>query len=124
MGKRVHDDVLDGALGIVRGHTTKMVACSAEPASFSAANGSLKLAEVAMSAADFSIGNGAASGRRVTVAQKLGVAVTASGTADHVALLDEGAARLLYVTICTPQSLTQGASVNFGSWDVEINDPA
>ena len=57
MGKLVHDDVLDGALGIVRNAATKMVACSGEPASYSAANSGLKLAEVAVSAADFTIGN-------------------------------------------------------------------
>lgn len=124
MGKLVHDDVLDAALGMVRNNATKMVACSAEPASYSAANGSLKLAEVAMSTADFTIANGATSGRRVVVAEKSGVAVTASGTANHVALLDTANSRVLYVTTCTPQSLTVGQTVTFGSWDVEIADPA
>lgn len=124
MGKLVHDDVLDGALAIVRNATTKMVACSGEPASYSAANGSLKLAEVAVSAADFTIGNGVTSGRRVVVAEKTGVAVTATGTANHVALLDATNSRVLYVTTCTAQSLTTGQTVTFGSWDVEINDPA
>lgn len=124
MGKLVHDDVLDGALGIVRNNATKMVACSAEPASYSAANGGLKLAEAAMSAADFTLGNGVQSGRRVVVAEKSGVAVTASGTANHVALLDAANGRVLYVTTCTAQSLTAGQTVTFGSWDVEISDPA
>lgn len=124
MGKWVHDDVLDGALGIVRSFAGKMVACSAEPASFGAADGDLKLAEVAVSASDFTLGNGAASGRRVTVAPKSSVPVTASGTASHVALLDVANTRLLYVTTCTPQSVAHGQTVNFGSWDVEISDPA
>ncbi len=124
MGKLVHDDVLDGALGIVRNAATKMVACSGEPASYSAANSGLKLAEVAVSAADFTIGNGVTSGRRVVVAEKTGVAVTATGTANHVALLDGATSRVLYVTTCTAQSLTAGQTVTFGSWDVEINDPA
>lgn len=123
MGKRVHSDVLDGALGIVRGSATKMVACSGEPGSFSAADGSLKLAEVAMGASDFTLGDGASSGRRATVAQKSGVAVAATGTANHVALLDAVNSRVLYVTTCTPQSLTQGQEITFGSWAVEINDP-
>ena len=124
MGKRVHIDVLDGALGIVRANATKMVACSGEPGSFSAADGSLKLAEAAMATGDFTIGSGVGSGRRVTVAQKSGVAVSATGTANHVALLDATNSRVLYVTTCTAQSLTTGQTVTFGSWDVEINDPA
>ena len=93
MGKLVHDDVLDAALGMVRNNATKMVACSAEPASYSAANGSLKLAEVAMSTADFTIANGATSGRRVVVAEKSGVAVTASGTANVSKLQRSGQTR-------------------------------
>ena len=124
MGKLVHDDVLDGALGIGRNNGTKMVAGSAEPGSFIAANGSLKLAEVPMSAGDFTIGNGVQSGRRGVVAEKSGGVVTGTGTANHVALLDVANSRVLYVTTCTAQSLTAGQTVTFGSWDVEINDPA
>jgi len=124
MAKAVHNDVLDGALMVLKNSVTKMVACAGEPASFAAASGSLKLAEAMMSAGDFLIADGAQSGRRVTVAEKSGVQVTASGTANHVALLDMAGSRLLYVTTCTAQALTAGQTVTFGSWDVEINDPA
>lgn len=123
MGKRVHSDVLDGALGLVRSNATKMVACSGEPASFSAADGSLKLAEVTVGTSDLTLGDAAGSGRRVTVAQKSGVTVAATGTANHVALLDVANSRVLYVTTCTPQSLTLGQNITFGSWTVDINDP-
>jgi len=50
--------------------------------------------------------------------------VTGTGTANHVALLDVANSRVLYVTTCTAQGLTAGQTVTFGSWDVEINDPA
>lgn len=42
----------------------------------------------------------------------------------HDDVLDGANSRLLYVTTCTAQSLTAGQTVTFGSWDVEINDPA
>lgn len=124
MAKQVHNDVLDGALAVLRNNATKMVACAGEPASFTAANGNQKLAEVTLSASDFTIADGILSGRRVTVAEKSNVPVTASGTADHVALLDITGSRLLYVTTCVAQQLTAGQTVTFSSWDVEISDPA
>ncbi len=121
MAKAVHNDVLDAALGVVRTSATRMVALAAEPASYAAAN-SGALADAAMTSADFTIGEGVTSGRRLSVAAKSDVAITASGTATHVALLD--GSRLLYVTTCPAQPLVSATTVSFGGWDIEIGDPA
>lgn len=123
MGKSVHDDVLDAALGYIRSNCDKMTACSAQPASFAEGNAGLALADVAMGAGDFSISDGDTSGRKVTVGQKSGATVDASGTATHVALLDTVHSKLLYVTTATPQMLTAGNSMTFQAWDIEIADP-
>lgn len=123
MAKSVHDDVLDGALNIIKNNCTRMVACSAQPTTFAEANATFALADVTMASGDFTAANGDTSGRKLTVAAKTGVAVDASGTVNHVALLDVANSKLLYVTTTTPQGVSSGGTVDFGSWKVEIGDP-
>lgn len=123
MGKSVHPDVLDGALVVVRDNATQMVALNGEPGSYAGAV-SGALASATMDSADFTLAAGATSGRRLLVAAQSDVAVTASGTADHVALLDPANSRLLYVTTCAPQALTSGGTVSLSGWAIEIADPA
>lgn len=123
MAKSVHDDVLDGALNIIKNNCTRMVACSAEPTTFTQANATFALADVTMASGDFTAANGDTSGRKLTVAAKTGVTVDVSGTANHVALLDVTNSKLLYVTTCTAQGVSTGGTVDFGTWKVEIADP-
>ncbi len=121
MAKSVNDDVLDGAFDVLD-QANLMTACSAEPTTRTEAVTTYALADVAMTVnTDYTKANGDTSGRKVTVAAKSGVTVDASGTANHIALVD--ATRLLYVTTCTAQALTSGNTVNFPAWDVEIADP-
>lgn len=121
MAKSVHDDVLDGALNIIKNNANIMTVCSAEPTSRTEAVTTYALGDVAMVTGDFTNANGDTSGRKTTVASKTGVTVDASGTATHVALCD--GSRLLYVTTCTSQVLTSGNTITFPAWDVEIADP-
>lgn len=121
MGKWVSAQVLDGALAVVAG-AGRMVAVAGQPTNFAAAETG-KLAEVTLSAADFTMGDGVAAGRRLVVAGKSAVPVLDAGTVDHVALLDDSNSRLLYVTSCPAQILTTGGTVNFGSWSIEIGAP-
>lgn len=125
MAKTVHDDVLDGALNILKNNVTRQVACSAQPLTFTEANATYALADVTLSAADFTNANGDTNGRKTTTAAKSGVLIDASGTATHVALLDVTNSKLLYVTTCTSLALTANGTntVNFPAWDIEIADP-
>jgi hypothetical protein len=123
MAKFVHDDVLDAALSYIRNNCTRMVACSAQPTNFTEANATLALADVTMAPADFTIGNGSVSGRKVTVAAKTGVTVDASGTINHLALLDVTNSKLLFVTTTGAKAVTAGGNLDIGSWDDEIADP-
>ncbi len=126
MAKKVDDSVLDAALSEIRNKCNLMTACTGEPLSFAAANagGANYLAGVAMAGVDFTIANGVVSGRKVAVAGKSGIAVTNTGNADHVALLDTVGGVLLYVTTATALGLTSGSTLTLGSWDIEIADPA
>lgn len=124
MAKSVHDDVLDGALNVIKNNATKQVLCSQQPTTFAEADVTYALADVVMASADFTIANGDTNGRKVTVAAKATVPVDASGTGNHIALLDVTNSKLLYVTTCAAQAVTTGNNVNFPAWDIEIADPA
>jgi hypothetical protein len=122
MAKVASDAVLDGLLDVVA-TATAMIACSAQPTTYTEAVTTYALADVVMSGGDFTKDNGDVSGRKVTVAQKTGVTVDTSGTATHVALVITASSTLLYVTTCTSQALTSGNTVTFPAWDVEVADP-
>ena len=126
MAKSVHNDVLDGALNIVKNNATRQTACSAEPTTYAEGNATYALAAVTVASGDFTNADGDTSGRKCTVAAKSGVLIDASGTATHIALLDVTNSKLLYVTTCTSQALTANGSntVDFPSWKFEIADPS
>ena len=121
MAKIVHDNVLDGALDIIKNNANLMILCSQQPTTRTEAVTTYALADVAMSGTDFTHANGDTSGRKTTVGAKNSVTVDASGTGTHVALVD--GTRLLYVTTCTSQAVTSGNTVNFPAWDIELADP-
>lgn len=126
MAKTVHDDVLDGALNIIKNNATRQVACSAQPTTFAEGNATYALADVTMASGDFTVANGDTSGRKVTVAAKASVLIDTTGTATHLALLDVTNSKLLYVTTCTSQALTANGTntVSLPAWDIELADPS
>lgn len=124
MAKSVHNDVLDGALNVIKNGCTKITACNAEPTTYTEGNATFALADVTVDSTDFTNADGDTSGRKLTVAAQSAVPVDTSGTATHIALLDVSGTRLLYVTTCTSQALTSGNTVNFPAWDIEIADPS
>lgn len=101
----------------------RMSVCSGEPANFAAIAG-VTLATVNMTPnTDYTKAAGDVSGRKVTMAAKNGVAVTASGTATHIVLWLSTDSTMRYVTMCTSQVLTSGNSVNIPAWKIEVQDP-
>jgi hypothetical protein len=124
MAKIVHDDVLDGALNIIKNNATRLCVCSTQPTTYAEATSTNKLAIKTITSADFTgPANGDVSGRKLTVNAQSGLTVDSSGTAAHIALCDSANSKLLYVTTCTSQSLTAGNTTNVPAWDVEIADP-
>ena len=124
MPKSVHDDVLDGALNVIKNNCTRMTICNAQPTTYTEANATFALADVTMASGDFTLANGDTSGRKLTVAAKSSIPVDTTGTANHKALLDVTNSKLLYVTTVTSQGLTSGNTVNTPAWDIEIADPS
>lgn len=111
--------VLDAPLDKIA-TSTQMIVTASQPANRAAAI-SAALASVTMTGGDFTKAAGSPNGRQVTVASKSGVAVTATGSAAHVSLVD--ATTLLYVTTATTQTLTSGNTVTIPAWTVTMPNP-
>ena len=124
MGKSVHNDVLDAALGYVSGNGDELVICSAEPTGYAEAHTTYALGS--KSSPGFTgPADGDASGRKLTVDAVSGEDVDATGTATHVALTDTGSSKLLYVTtLAEAQDVTAGNTFNLAAWDIELADPS
>lgn len=120
MAKFANDSVLDAPLDKIA-TATQIIVCTTQPADRAAAL-STALASTSVSGGDFTKADGTPSGRQVTVAQKSNVAVTATGNAQHVALVD--GTDLLYVTTVTAQTLTNGNTVTLPAWKITVADPS
>lgn len=121
MAKFAADDMIDGALNIIKNNVILMTACSAQPTTYAEATATYALADVVMASGDFTVGNGDTNGRKVAVAAKNSVTVDTGGTITHLALVD--GTRLLYVTTTGSKVVDALDQVNIPTWDIEIADP-
>ena len=119
MAKWANTSVLDALLDKI-GTSTSLIVTTSQPANRAAAV-SAALATATVGSGDFTKAAGSPSGRQVTVAQQAGVAISATGTATHVCLVD--GTDLLYVTTVTSQTLTSGNTVTVPSWTVTVPAP-
>ena len=109
--------VLDAPLDKIATATTLRVCSGSSNPADRAAAIAATLASTSMSSGDFTKSDGV-SGRKVTIAQKAAISITAGGDATCV-VLDDGT-DILYVTTCTTQTLTAGGTVTVPSWDIEF----
>lgn len=119
MAKSMTAAMIDGGLDKMA-TATRVTVLSAAPASITDITTTYKLATTSLSSGDFTKAAGDVSGRKITVAQKAGVSITASGTATHVAY-DDGTDYV--VTTCTSQALTSGGTITIPICIREIGDP-
>lgn len=129
MAKTVHNDVLDAALNYIKNNSTQIVCCEGQPATYASAiadfgGGGHKLAISNISGADFTVAEGDTNGRKVTVGQKANVEVSVTGSAEVIALVNSGSSEIVYTTdVSTIQVVTDGNTMTFNTWDIEIADP-
>lgn len=133
MPKFVHHDALDAAFGWIADRGTVLAICAGAPASYAQATttpatGGRQLGSISLTAGlgngDYSVTAGTSNGRQLVVAAQTNIAITASGTADHLALLDPTGSRVLLVTsFATPRAVVAGDTVNIGSFADHIADP-
>ena len=119
------DAALDAALDYVQSNVEKVYLCSTEPTTHTQAQTTYACANVAVVTGDFVKADGDASGRKLTFSGKAGGAGTAGADGIFLAFCDDTGTALLAVTPCTLQAVTDGATVDFNTYDVvEIADPA
>jgi len=122
MAKALADSIIDAQLDL--GEGDRLCVCAGQPTTYTEAITTFKLAiDTLVPATDFTTANGDTSGRKSTLAAKTGLAIDASGTADHVAIANSGDTSLRRVTTCTSQALTSGGTVDVGAHAHEIGDP-
>jgi hypothetical protein len=122
MSKTIHPDVLDLGLQVIKDNCDEQLICSSQPTTRADAL-SKALASAAMVTGDFTLANGDAGGRKITIAAKPGTAITVTGTANVYALIDN--TRLLATTdITNPQVVTAGNTANIPAWKITKNDPS
>jgi hypothetical protein len=120
----VAPNAVDAAFAYINDNVERLVVCSSEPASYAAVAGAT-LGDIAFGAADVSAPTSAGGGRQVTYAAKTDIAVDTSGTATHVALVDDTGTELLIVTsISNSQAVTGGNTMDTSAFTHTIQDPA
>lgn len=127
MAKFVHDDVMDNGLSVFA-TADKLIICEGQPTTYTQATtlksgGGKRLAQQTIDSGDFTgPADGDSSGRKITVNQQTGITIEESGTADHVALVDDGASKLIAVTTMTSQAVTAANTATVNAWKDEIAD--
>lgn len=106
MAYKIADTVFDTALTYLKNNCNTVVVLSGNPASYNEAitnNGgsNKRIATVSVTSTSFTVADGAADGRKVTVAAQNDVPVVADGDASHVAWLDTTNTEILFVTQLT-----------------------
>ena len=107
MAYKIADTVFDTALTYLKNNCDTVVVLSGNPNNYNEAitntgSGSNKrIATVSVTSTSFTVADGAADGRKVTVAAQNDVPVVAAGDASHVAWLDTGNTEILFVTQLT-----------------------
>lgn len=120
MTKWINPDVIDSALKRIA-RARIMVATDDQPV-----NGKEALAKALvvaeMTPGDFTITNGTHSGRKLIVGKKHAITARRTGYPSHISLLTPGG-KLLYVTTCPFQGVSEGLPVSIADWNIEIGAP-
>lgn len=123
MAKVAPNAMIDASLAYVEGSDCITV-CSAEPADYTAAYTTLKMAGTsALTTASYAIADAAGGGRQITIAATTGLSIDVSTAATHLALVNTGDSTMRYVTTVTSQELTSGGTVDIPAWIITIGDP-
>lgn len=122
MPKSVIDAAMDALLNYISSNSAQIHLCSAQPTTRTEAVTTYNLASGALLAGQFTLANGDVSGRKHTIAAQTGLSITASGTANHIAITS-GTELLMVTEISPTQALTSGGTADTSAFDHEVADP-
>lgn len=123
MAKSVNPLVLDAALDYLSSNGTRYDICSDEPTTYAEATSTYSLGTTSLSSGDYSKSNGDVSGRKLTVAEKTDIEITATDDATHLAITN-GSDTLLYVTVLSGTIPVEiGRFADIAAWNIELRDP-
>ena len=127
MAKFALDAVLDALLEAIANAGDRLFVCSAQPTTYAEASATYMLAQHTMTEGDgngdYTLGDGAVNGRKLTVTAQATINVTNTGTALFVAICDSVAQTVLAVTTVTSQALTSGNTVSVPAFTLTVADP-
>ncbi|MCA1799944.1 MAG: hypothetical protein LC687_06130 [Actinobacteria bacterium] len=119
----LNHDVLDDGLSVLSNATDRVDVCSAEPATYAEATGTLSLGRKLGHSVAAPV-DGVPDGRQVESAAVGDGAITGTGTASHYALVDTTSSRLLAAGALTnPQVVTDGNDFTLTPFTIRIPDP-
>ena len=116
------DAALDAKLNYIADNGTRIDYCSQEPTTYAEATSTYTLLNRTVTAADgggdYTVADGDASGRKLTLDAATGVAATGSGTATHWAITDGTANLIATNALSSSLALTSGANYDLAACDV------
>ncbi len=127
MAKTFHDNVLDGALNIIKNNTTGIYFCSAQPTNYTEAISTYALMnKTSLTSSNFTgpaDNGGTGGGRKLTVNSMYPMTPTANGTITYVALVGTSGSTLYAVTTVTSQAVTTSQTWSSPTFDIIVKDP-
>ena len=134
MAKFLSTVVLDAAATVIRDNAAHIAVLSAAP---SETSGATAISECQTSAANmlamaslttgastsFTIADSSVTGRKITIAEKTSIAISATGVAAYVAIFSSAASHVYAYTSCATQALTDTANkVTIPEWIIRFAD--
>lgn len=117
MAKYINPSAQDAALTFLRDNATHYAVATAQ----STTAGQYAVGTCGVGTADWTLGAGDVSGRKITLAAK-NIVIGTSGSVDHVAVYNSGT--LLAVGTCATTAVTAGGTAAVAAFDIwEINNP-
>ena len=132
MTKFIAEAALDAAFDYIATRADRLVLCAGAPATFTEANTAPAEGGKAVGAraiasglgnGDFAVVAGPVSGRRLVLATQPEIAIGATASADHAALVDSGGELLSVTALTEPQAVTAGSVVTLRSFGHDLEQP-
>lgn len=123
MAKNIPDAQMDVALNDIKNNADIVHGCSAQPADY-AGIAAVSLGSAAVDSADFTVGDGDVSGRKITLGSQ-SITWSGSGNCNHIVVADSGESLIKAITTIPEMAVVEDETTAIQAVDLwEIRDPA